>query len=346
MLFAKRDMTNQGEKTLSQRFTKRFTRYLGNHSSNDGEIGTQLLDIRECYELLGEAEMIEQQAPSELPHILHQIVTAYEKQTGQWLEAEQVALAAIHYDVRKQAKILRKHFTQTIDDNSELFCSSNTSYLRLALLANALGIKHFSSSKAAPVSATPPVCQRKLDMLIDDISMSEIEASGRKLREHCTQSLISKGISPDALQACWNLRMRYTNSDRSLLMKCMPIDMMRDVFETQHKQQFGFIDQDESIVIDSLEIEVKLNEPCKPGMPADNHYVQKIMAQWESCDCQTGRSWRRHEPEYIDHSLDFLKCSVLKKILSNHIAKPTDLAMSNFFVRNFKKEVDEAVMDN
>ena len=347
MLFAKRDMINQGEKTLSQRFTKRFTRYLGNHSSNDASNGTQLIDIRECYELLGEGDAIEQQEPSELPHIIHRIVTAYEKQTNQWLEPEQVALAVIHYDIRKQAKILRKHFTQPLNENSELFCSSdNISYLHLALLANALGIQHFSSSKAATSPATTPVCQRKLNMLLDDISMPEIEASGRKLREHCTQSLIAKGINPDALQACWHLRMRYTNSDSSLLMKCMPIDMMRDVFETQHKQQFGFIAQDESILIDSLEIEVKLNEPCKPGMPADNHYVQQIMAEWTACSCQTDKSWRRLEAGQTNNNLSFLKCPVLKKILANHIAKPTDLAMSNFFVRNFKKEVDEAVMDN
>ena len=140
--------------------------------------------------------------------------------------------------------------------------------------------------------------------------------------------------------------MRYTNSDSSLLMKCMPIDMMRDVFETQHKQQFGFIAQDESILIDSLEIAVKLNEPCKPGMPAANHYVQQIMAEWEACTCQTGQSWKRREVAKRDHSLSFLKCPVLKNILSNHIAKPADLAMSNFFVRNFKKEVDEAVIGN
>lgn len=348
MLFAKRDMTNQGEKTLSQRFTKRFTRYLSSQSTDAAASDNQLIDIRECYELLGEAEASKTKQPSELPHIIHRIVTAYEKRTGHWLEAEQVALAAIHYDIEQQADILRKHFKQTLTDSTELYCSSNTSYLRLALLAEILNIKHFSLGKPAPDSATPPSCERKLNVLLDDISMSEIEESGRKLREHCTQSLMKKGISPDALQACWHLRMRYSDTEHSLLMKCMPIDMMRDVFKTQYKKKYGYIPQDQSILIDSLEIEVKLNEPCKPGMPAENHYVQQIMSQWDSCNCQTNQSWRYlgADVSLLNTKLSFMTCPVLKEILANHVARPADLAMSNFFVRNFKKEVDEAAADN
>ena len=346
MLFAKRDMKDQDEKSLSQRFTQRFTRYLGSQP-DESLIENQFIDIEECYELLGESVSGRQPQPSELPHILHRIVTAYEKRTGQWLEPEQVALAAIHYDIRNQAKTLQRHFTKPLNRNSELHCTTHTSYLRLALLADTLNIKHFSLSKATPTSTTP-TCQRKLNIPLDDITMPEIEASGRKLREHCIQSLIKKGIDPDALQVCWHLRMRYTNSETSLVMKCMPIDMMRDVFESQHKQQFGFIAQNESIIIESLEIEVKQTAPCQPGMPAENPYVQQLMSQWEAGYCKTGKSWKHlnEDDAVLEHNLNFLKCPVLKKTLSIHIAKPVDLAMSNFFVRNFKKVVDEEAIHN
>ena len=343
MLFAKRDMKNQDEKSLSQRFTQRFTRIISNESVDKSLTDKLLIDIRECYQLLGECDIDKQPEPSELPHILHRIVTAYEKRTGQWLDSEQVALAAIHYDIRNQATIIKRHFTQPLNDHSELHCTKNTSYLRLALLANALNIKHFSLSQATPASTSTPTCQRKLNILLDDISMQEIEASGRLLREHCTQSLIKKGISPDALQACWHLRMRYTNSETSLVMKCMPIDMMRDVFEAQHKQQFGYVAQNESILIESLEIEVKQSTFCKPGMPAENAYVQQLMAQWEVENGQTGNSWKRLDDQdsISQENLSFLNCPILKKVLTIHIAKPADLAMSNFFVRNYKKVVDE-----
>lgn len=348
MLFAKRDMSGQDVKTLSQRFTMRFGRYLGNQPPNDTSSEEQLIDITECYSLLGESTSGEQLQSPELQQIIHRLITAYEKQTGQWLEPEQIALAAIKYDIHHQANILRHHFPDHHHEHAELHCSTQTSYLRLALLADALNIKQFTLTQSTPTLSKLPTCQRKLNVPLDDISMPEIEASGRELREHCIQSLTKKGISPDALQACWHLRMRYTSSTSSLLMKCMPIDMMRDVFEAQHKQQFGFITSGEAILIDALEIEVKLNSPCQPGMPAENTYVQQLMNQWEANHGQTGESWKRvNENNAISQeNLSFLNCPILKKLLVTHIAQPADLAMSNLIVKNFKKAVDETVIHN
>lgn len=346
MLFAKRDLSDQAENSLSKRFTMRFGRYLGNPSMDETESREDVIDIDACYSLLGETSD-EAQTTSELPRIINRIITAYEKQTGRWLEPEQVVLAAIRYDIKNQANILQHHFSKHLSPHSELHCSSKTSFLRLALLTDALGLNQFSTPHSIPCLSQLPSCKRVLNIPLDDISMQEIEANGRELRERCAKTLERNGINPEALQSCWRLRMRYAHSQTSLLLKCMPIEMMREVFQAQHKTQFGFAIQEDPILIEALEIEVKLDTPCQPGVSSENIYVDLLMSQWEAASGTTG-VWKRIKDENntLPEHLSFLDCSILKDLLTIYIAKPADLAMENFFIKNLKKEVDEAALHN
>jgi len=339
MLFAKRDLRDQNGQSLGQRFSNRFGRYLaGHHPTTELVDDEQVIDINACYALLGEAHTISPAHTTELQPLLHRIIALYEKQTGHWLDPEQVALAAIKYDVQNQANILRHHFPDHHPQTSTLHCTGHHSYLLLTLLADALKITHFSLDHPTPCLIKPSACRRNLNVLLDETSMADIESHGRELRETCTRTLIQSGADPDALHTCWHLRMRYADSSNSLLLKCMPIDLLREVFESQHKQQFGFNALDQAILIEALEIEITLQTPCQPGSTANSVYVQQLMSQWQADQTTQPTTWTRIlNPIAASDNTDYLDCPILAKMLAQSIAQPLDLAMSDFLLKNEKR---------
>ncbi|PID46685.1 MAG: hypothetical protein CSB47_02590 [Proteobacteria bacterium] len=335
----------------NNRLTMRLGHYLGHNNHNVLDEPEPILDISGCYALLGESDHAEHNAElpfsEDLPQTLNRVITRYEKQSGTWLEPEQVALAAIQYEAQQQAALIRHQLATQLHQESKLHCTSKTSYLRLALLAQALNLKHISTEHPTPATTNPPCCRRSLNVLLDDISMSEIEAIGRELREHCTAELTQTGSNPKALQTCWHLIMRYTNSEARLRLKCMPIEMMRDVFEAQHKTQFGFALQDEPILIDALEIDVSVRSPCLPDMPNENPYIEQIMAQWKA-DPSEKNSWLRVSSGKATSAArpNFLSCPILKEILADHIKAPDESSVSIFLIKKLKKEVDVSAVHN
>ncbi|MEQ1697019.1 MAG: hydantoinase B/oxoprolinase family protein [Hyphomicrobiaceae bacterium] len=87
--------------------------------------------------------------------------------------------------------------------------------------------------------------------------------------------LTSQGVLPAAIATTTLLHLRYTGSDTSLSITPAAPAQMRAAFESLHRQRFGFISPEKSIVIAAVMVEAAgggepVTEPAWPLLPADS----------------------------------------------------------------------------
>jgi len=266
MLFSRREQS-QLTPSLTQRFSDKLGQYFV--TANPKEVQSKknkktTFDTSACYALLGEKTDNDEYRLSDLQEKLEKFIQKYQKKTGRHLEAEQIALATIKLDAKQQAETLRHRFFDEDFSNSALISQTSTSPLRLALLSDVLNISTFSDTTAKPSNTEFKACRHMLNVMLNDVSMQDIEDTCRELLKSCSEAMTERGADADSLQSDWQLKMRYSNSENSLLLKCMPIDMLRDTFQRQHKEKFGQSNPNQDILIEALEVTMHSEQEAAP----------------------------------------------------------------------------------
>lgn len=341
ILFAKRDSHDTEALSLTKRFSDKLSHYLSTNPYPNNELPNEVIDIQACYALCGDTD--HQASPDDIDALrqtISALMIAYESRTSHWLEPEQVALALLRFHAEHQAKTLRKQESFGFaDENALLTANKHDSILHLALLADALGLKQFQVGHSqADDASDSAACKRTLNVLLDDTCMQEIEAFGRELRDDCKQAMLEQGADAEHLKASWQLRLRYTDADTSLLLKCMPIEMLRDVFEKQHAQRFGPIDGNQAILIEALEVEVRKEPADALDLPTNNPYPNQYLSAWTATETEQGTLWQRNDTKIA--KTPWLDCKILQEILSPCVANSTDATVHGYLIKNFEKEVD------
>jgi len=333
MLFSRRD--TQLEPNFAQRFSNIIGQYLTppiqttNQVKYDNKINTYA-----CYALLGEKQDDYEYKLPALQQQLKSIAKKHYQKTNKSLKQEQIALAALKIESEKQASILRHRFFSPDFSNSTLFSNIATSPLHLALLSNALNLSSFCDTTALPAPPKFKAKRHMVNSLLSDITMKEIEAHCRDLSECCSEAMIGRGADTDSLQSNWQLRMRYNNSSNSLLLKCMPIEMLRDTFNRQYKEQFGQTNPKQKILIESLEVTVSCENECTTEMQTGRSLVERFMKVWQQNNTGSSVTWSRSSGlDELDSDFDYLNCTVLKKILASKITETSESKLSNFFIQ-------------
>ena len=342
MLFAKRDIKDEMGRSFSERFAHHIGRFLP--TPDDSIKQAKSIDIPLCYTLIDEKPKPNTEALDLLKQTIQTIIKNYHHKTEQWLNQEQVAFAIIWQDAQHQATLLKKRFNT---QNIPITALNSTSPLRSALIADALQMKQFISEEIPSTTPTQPCSfKRLLNLPLDETNMAELETIGREVRLECEQQLKEKGSSLDNMEACWRLKLRYEGCTNSLTVKCMPIEMLRDVFESQYRQKYGTTDENRVVLIDEIEIELRSHNE-KPSSPMRaSIYVEQWMSQWQRTDnCSTG-VWLKQGNTIIQGHFNWLKCPVLEEMLSKLVAKAAVSTMPDFFMANSQKDVDEVVTRN
>ena len=343
MLFAKRDIKDEMGRSLSQRFAHHFGRLLTT-ADDDALKQIKSVNVPLCYHLIDEEPKQNTEALGLLKPTLQKIIEAYNNKTGHWLNQEQVAFAIAWQDTKQQAKTIKQRFTPL---DIPITALSTSSPFRSALLAEALQVDQFISQ--APINQAPTqacMFKRLLSLSLDEISMADIETIGREVRVDCEKVLTDKEISLDNMEVCWRLKLNYEGCNNSLTLKCMPIEMLRDVFVAQYSQKYGNTDENRSIIIDELEIEIRTTDSDSASKARASTYVEQWMSQWQRTDnCPTG-IWLKHKSPVVQEKFSWLKCTVLEEMLGKLVSKAADSAMPEFFIENSQKGVDEVVMRN
>lgn len=336
MLFSRREPLSQIEPSFTQRFSSKLGQYFvpsDPHAIKYPKNKTTL-NIEACYALLGEKTDNNQYKLSDLKNQLEKLTLKYQKKTGKLLELEQLAVVALKIDAQKQAEMLRNRFFDQDFSSCTLFSKTPTSPLQLALLSDALNITSFSDTTTQPPIPEFKACRHMLNVLLSDVSMQDIENSCRDLRESCAEAMIGRGIDIESLQSSWQLRMRYNNSENSLLLKCMPLDMLRDTFKRQYAEKFGQTTSKQDIIIESLEVTVHSEDETTPGAPTNSAHIENFMQPWLSKATDTNLVWsKKLHSSAPTPEANYMDCSVLHKMLASHVTEPTDSKISDFFIQ-------------
>jgi len=345
MLFAKRDLRDEPSRSLSQRFAQHIGRYLT--ASNDDHIDhTPPLEIAACYALLGYNTDKVSYDQERLIQTIHQVIGDYHAKTGYWLNQEQVAFAAIWQDAKQQAVAIQQRFKYLDIANSTLSYSDKTPTLHLALISDALKITKLCTSDNQSMKVKPSACSRTLNLPLDETNMPEIEAIGREVRGNCEKAHTQQGVDIENLQACWRLKLRYAGCNTSLMLKCMPIDMLRETFENLHLQKYGTTDKNHAIMIDELEIEVGLADDTSHEALKASVYTELWMSQWRAADDnQTGTRLKQKNPA-TEKQFRWLHNPILDETMAKLMPKQADSAMAGFFLTIHQKDVDEVASRN
>ena len=342
MLFAKRDLKDEMGRSFSERFAHHMGRFMPTTDDAIGQVKS--INIPLCYTLIDEKPKPNTEELDLLKTTIQNLIQKYHNKTGQWLDQEQIAFAMIWQDAKHQATFLKKRFNT---QNIPITALTHSSPLRSALIADALQIKQFISEEtisSAPVQ--PCSVKRLLNMPLDETSMAEIEAIGREVRVECEQQLKEKEISLDNMEACWRLKLRYEGCTHTLTVKCMPIEMLRDVFEAKYRQKYGAPDENQVVLIDELEIELRSHATELSSHAKTSNYIEQWMSQWQRTDsCPTG-VWLKQNNPIVQEKFSWIKCPVLEDMLAKLVTKATDSTMPDFFMTNSQKDVDEAVIRN
>lgn len=348
MLFAKRDLNNASDRSLSRRFADQIGRYLT--ASNDNQVKQSLpsvpIEIPACFALLGEKTDNVDYDLDALKHTAQQIINDYHQKTERWLSHEQVALAAIWQDTKRQANTLQQRFKHQSIPLSTLNHNDTSSLFRLALLADALSIKHISAASVLSEPVKPHACSRIVNLPIDETSMTELEGIGREIRQECENSYLKQGVNLEGMQTCWRLKLRYQHCDNILTLKCMPIEMLREIFEAEHLQKYGMTDKNQTVVIDELVIEIRLPDVSSTDTPETSFYMEQWTSQWQQAEGKQTGVWLKQNNLAIQHQFSWLYCPILEDLLANFVTNQPDSAMPDFFLTNHQKDVDEVVIRN
>ena len=341
MLFAKRDLKDSLGKSLSQRFTDQLGRFLAT-TSEDHFHPTDSIDIPLCYSLIDDTDTPVVLASQK--QLFQKIIKSYHHKTDHWISQEQVAFATAWQDTKHQATKLQERFKHQNIPLSTLQHNPSSTFLQLALLADALQIKQFSYLKPSVNATQTSACNRLLNLSLDDTCMAELEAIGREVRNNCEKAHLKDGVSLEDMETCWRLKLRYEDDKNSLTLKCMPIEMLREVFEATYLKKYGTTEENRVIMIEELEIEVRSTKTSPSSSYKQSFYSQQWISQWLG-DKQSGL-WIKHNNPKIQAEFSWLACPILEEMLVKLTTKQTDSETSDFFITNHQKDVDEAAMRN
>ena len=104
----------------------------------------------------------------------------------------------------------------------------------------------------APLKATR---ERSVEVPLDARALQTIGPLVDQLEAEVTRELIDQGIALTAMTIARRGHMRYEGSDTALAVALGLDDTMRRAFEAGHLQRFGFMSQEKSLILATIEVE-------------------------------------------------------------------------------------------
>ncbi len=148
------------------------------------------------------------------------------------------------------------------------------------LSAYGMGLAHLSVQKQAPIAQV---------LSSETIEFAMKEAG--TLQSQASEELIQQGLDREDQKVVTLAYIRYSDSDTTLPIHLEELESTRSNFEKEHFKQYGFIDPDKDIVLDSIDVEV-YGGGSKPvdlsstfqgnGTPLQSRFYTK--GEWRDCN--------------------------------------------------------------
>lgn len=186
--------------------------------------------------------------------------------TGDQRTPEAVAAGFLAVAVENMADAIKKISVQQGHDLTQytLCCYGAAAGQHACLVAERLGIQQvFLHPLAGVLSAYGmgladfrQVLEQSLQSPLPQTSLDQLESVFATLETQGRAQLEDQGIPSAKIAVQRRLHLRYEGTDTTLEVKfANPAQMQRE-FETKHRRQFGFINPDKPLIIDTLTVEV------------------------------------------------------------------------------------------
>ncbi|BBC25313.1 hydantoinase/oxoprolinase domain family protein [Pseudanabaena sp. ABRG5-3] len=229
--------------------------------------------------------------------------------TGQAVKPEVVAQGFLEIAVEKMAMAIKKISVQRGYDVSEyvLCCFGGAGGQHACAIADVLGMTQvFIHPYAGVLSAygigladIRTIRDRSVESALNLELLAELETMAQTLSAE-GKSEILQGNEDGDLQIETSLRLRYTGTDSSLtLVIPNPLefssqetfDYLRTNFETLHKERYGFIFTDKSLIVEAIAVETIISRK-KDKVKRKKANSQKPTANSQKAQVYMAGAWR------------------------------------------------------
>ncbi len=202
---------------------------------------------------------------STVHHKFEQFAQSVKKQTGDDRSAHGVAEGFLHIAVDNMANAIKKISVQRGYDITEYtLCSfGGAGGQHACLVADALGIDTvFIHPFAGVLSAygigladVRALYEQSVEDILSDDLISQLKDRYTAIVATATDEVAEQNISKTNISIEKRVHVRYDGTDSSIAVNFADSGAVREQFEQIHRQRFGFIMPDKSVIIEALAVE-------------------------------------------------------------------------------------------
>ena len=193
------------------------------------------------------------------------LANAIAEATGKRLSPEQVAQGFLDIAIENMANAIKKISVQRGYDVAEytLVCFGGAGAQHACGVADALNMKRiFLHPHAGVLSAygmgladLRQIHERSIEEALDDALLERLGLLRDRLADEGRAVLLDQGADARGIEHRCRLHCHYLGSDTALPVDWGDAEAVRSAFERAHRQSFGFVAPERTLVVRSLEVE-------------------------------------------------------------------------------------------
>ncbi|AJQ92428.1 hydantoinase B/oxoprolinase family protein [Gynuella sunshinyii] len=201
------------------------------------------------------------------------------RQTGSHMTPQQVAEGFLTIAVENMANAIKHISTQRGYDvqHYTLCCFGGAGGQHACLVADALGMKRvFLHPYSGVLSAfgmgladIREINEQSVEQPLTPETLEQLQKVVVTLARQGREKLHQQRVEEPNITTITRLHLKYAGSDTSLLVPYGDLPTIRQTFEHEHQQRFGFIARDKALIIEAIQV-----ESIGGGSPAVTHIPQ------------------------------------------------------------------------
>ncbi len=223
-------------------------------------------------------------------------------QTNNTKSVEEIAEGFLEIAIEHMAQAIKKISIERGHDiqNHVLNCFGGAGGQHACLVAEKLGIRKVLLHPYASVLSAYGMGladltvqkQQSIEKILNRENTGHTLTQIQPLIDKASTELQSQGVHKEQQKTTLTAYIKYENSDTTIPVPFNDYDTIKSRFEQEHKKQFGFIDPDREIVIETLDIEVSGGNTTPAQNSENNNLTDKVLqasefysqGKWQSCN--------------------------------------------------------------
>jgi len=194
-----------------------------------------------------------------------QLATEISEKIGSYSTSEQVAAGFLAIAIDKMATAIKKISVQRGYDVTEytLCCFGGAGGQHACLIAEALGMKQiFIHPYAGVLSAygigladLRSLKEKAVELQLNENSIPTLTQILDNLSAESQGEIIAQGVDNSSIQVLCKTHLRYEGTDSAIMVNFGNLEVMREQFEQEYQQRYGFIMPDKNLIVEAVSVE-------------------------------------------------------------------------------------------